>query len=129
MPSYRCSIHIVDVRPGHAPDEVMAAAVAGVERHHLVEASQLDLVRGMPIVRVRYLVESASQSAEDTEAHGGGGRPGAGRRRGGGARRGAGDPAPRGTLVPRHPCRSRSFTYFSGSLSFGVTPVAALSDS
>ncbi len=68
MPSYRCSIHIVDVRPGHAPDEVMAAAVAGVERHHLVEASQLDLVRGMPIVRVRYLVESASQSAEDAEA-------------------------------------------------------------
>ncbi len=68
MPSYRCSMHIRGLRPGHAPEEVIAAAVAGAGRTHHVEASQLDLVRGMPVIRVRYVVDAASQSAEDAEA-------------------------------------------------------------
>jgi len=68
VPSYRASLQVLDVRAGHAPKEVMAAAVAGVARGHLVEAQQLDLVRGMPVVRVRFVVDAASQTAEDVAA-------------------------------------------------------------
>ncbi len=68
MPSYRASLQVLDVRPGHAPEEVMEAAVAGVARRHQVEAQQLDLVRGMPVVRVRFVVDAASQTAEDVAA-------------------------------------------------------------
>jgi len=67
VPSYRASLQVLDVRPGHAPEEVMDAAVAGVALLCPVEGQQLDLVRGMPVIRIRF-VDAASQTAEDRAA-------------------------------------------------------------
>jgi len=68
VPSYRASLQVLDVRPGHAPEEVMDAAVAGVALLCSVEGQQLDLVRGMPVIRVRFVVDAASQTAQDRAA-------------------------------------------------------------
>lgn len=68
MPSYRCAIEILELRPGHAPEEVMDAAVMGVGSVHLVEANQLDLVRGVPVIRVRFLVDATNREREDAAA-------------------------------------------------------------
>lgn len=68
MPSYRCTVEILELRPGHAPEEVMDAAVSGVAGGHLVEANQLDLARGVPVIRVRFLVDPTNASQEDADS-------------------------------------------------------------
>lgn len=68
MPSYRCSLEVRDVRAGHAPQEVMEAAVAGVDTLRLVEAHGLEIERGKPVITVRFLVEPASADTEDALA-------------------------------------------------------------
>ena len=65
MPSFRATIQITGLRPGHAPDEVMDMAVASVRAAHVVEANQLDIVAGMPRITVRFMVEASEYDAEN----------------------------------------------------------------
>ena len=51
MPSFRATLQITGLRPGHAPEEVMDMAVAAVGAAHVVEANQLDIVAGTPRIR------------------------------------------------------------------------------
>ncbi|XVX21875.1 hypothetical protein ACQP1U_08485 [Actinomycetota bacterium] len=68
MPSYRAGVAVRDVLPGHRPEEVLPAAVSGVSATHLVEDSGLDIVRGVPRIEVRFLVEVETDAGEDEEA-------------------------------------------------------------
>ncbi|MDQ0278653.1 hypothetical protein QO003_002956 [Arthrobacter silviterrae] len=65
MPSFRATIQITGLRPGHAPEEVMAMAVAAVGAAHVVEANQLDVVAGVPRITVRFMVEASEYDAEN----------------------------------------------------------------
>ena len=64
MPSYRAVLQITGLRPGNAPERVMEAAKEAVGSLHLVEADRLDVVRGVPQITVRYLVEAANDDDE-----------------------------------------------------------------
>lgn len=69
MPSYRAVQEIVDVRPGHAPDEVLQAAVAAcVESGYRVEAHDIEVIAGRARIWVRYSVPDAAAAQEDAEA-------------------------------------------------------------
>ncbi|MFJ6416760.1 hypothetical protein [Paeniglutamicibacter sp. NPDC091659] len=61
MPSYRAQLNIMGLRPGHAPEAVMDAAVAALAERHHVDANQLDVVAGVPRITVRYTVEDDGQ--------------------------------------------------------------------
>lgn len=65
MPSFRATIQITGLRPGHAPEEVMGMAVAAVAAAHVVEANQLDIVAGVPRITVRFMVEASEFDAEN----------------------------------------------------------------
>lgn len=65
MPSFRATIQITGLRPGHAPEEVMDMAVAAVGSGHVVEANQLDIVAGIPRITVRFMVEASEYDAEN----------------------------------------------------------------
>ncbi|WP_113716723.1 hypothetical protein [Arthrobacter dokdonensis] len=65
MPSFRATIQITGLRPGHAPEEVMDTAVAVVASRHVVEANQLDVVAGVPRITVRFMVEGSEYDAEN----------------------------------------------------------------
>lgn len=65
MPSFRATIQITGLRPGHAPAEVMDTAVAVVGSSHVVEANQLDVVAGVPRITVRFMVEASEYDAEN----------------------------------------------------------------
>ncbi|MEO6531020.1 MAG: hypothetical protein ABI563_00680 [Specibacter sp.] len=65
MPSFRATIQITGLRPGHAPEEVMDVAVAAVGAAHVVEANQLDIVAGIPRITVRFMVEASEHDAEN----------------------------------------------------------------
>lgn len=67
MPSYRLLVDVLDVLPGHAPPEVAEALVAGVREHAFVSAQDLDIVRGVPRLRVRFEVPDGG-AAEETAA-------------------------------------------------------------
>ncbi|GAB4100857.1 hypothetical protein [Sinomonas halotolerans] len=64
MPSYRAVLQITGLRPGCPPERVMAAAKEAVASVHLVEADQIDIVRGIPQITVRFLVEAANEPEE-----------------------------------------------------------------
>ncbi|WP_104087179.1 hypothetical protein [Arthrobacter sp. GMC3] len=68
MPSFRATIQITGLRPGHAPEEVMDMAVAAVGAAHVVEANQLDIVSGVPRITVRFMVEATEYDAENQSA-------------------------------------------------------------
>ncbi|KHL03485.1 hypothetical protein [Sinomonas humi] len=68
MPSYRAVLQITGLRPGHPPERVMEAAQEALGSRHLVEASQLDVVRGVPQITLRFLVEAASDDDETAAA-------------------------------------------------------------
>lgn len=68
MPSYRVTLDVLDVLPGHAPPEVMDTAVATVRATHVVEADQLDVVAGVPRITVRFTVDAAGREEEDHDA-------------------------------------------------------------
>lgn len=69
VPSYRAVQEIVDVRPGHAPAEVLDAAVAACATSgHRVEARDVELIAGRARIWVRYTVGDAAASEEDAEA-------------------------------------------------------------
>ncbi|MET4002113.1 MULTISPECIES: hypothetical protein [Arthrobacter] len=65
MPSFRATLQITGLRPGHAPEEVMDMAVAAVGAAHVVEANQLDIVAGTPRITVRFMVEASEHDAEN----------------------------------------------------------------
>lgn len=65
MPSFRAIVQITGLRPGNAPEAVMQTAVAAVASRHLVEANQLDIVRGVPCITVRFLVEGSTYDGEN----------------------------------------------------------------
>jgi hypothetical protein len=65
MPSFRATVQITGLRPGHAPEEVMDMAVAVVGSAHVVEANQLDVVAGVPRITVRFMVEASEYDAEN----------------------------------------------------------------
>jgi hypothetical protein len=65
MPSFRATLQITGLRPGHAPGEVMDLAVAVVASRHVVEANQLDIVGGVPRITVRFMVEASEYDAEN----------------------------------------------------------------
>lgn len=65
MPSFRATIQVTGLLPGHAPAEVMDMAVAVVGAAHVVEANQLDVVAGVPRITVRFMVESSEYDAEN----------------------------------------------------------------
>ncbi|WP_207345554.1 hypothetical protein [Arthrobacter sp. E3] len=68
MPSFRATIQITGLRPGHAPEEVMDMAVFTVGAAHVVEANQLDVVAGVPRITVRFMVEASEYDAENQQA-------------------------------------------------------------
>lgn len=69
MPSFRALLQILELRPGHAPETVMDTAVAVMEEHHLVEAKDLDIVRGVPQILVRFYVPDTGPEEEVGRAY------------------------------------------------------------
>ncbi|AJT42153.1 hypothetical protein [Psychromicrobium lacuslunae] len=68
MPSYRAVLQITGLRPGHAPEVVMKTAIETLSSIHLVEANQLDVVGRVPVITLRFLVETSTDSEEDAQA-------------------------------------------------------------
>ncbi len=68
MPSFRATLDVHELRPGHAPEEVMASAVDAVGSSHLVEAHRLDIVAGVPRITVRFMVDATSTDQENERA-------------------------------------------------------------
>ncbi|GAA2201541.1 hypothetical protein [Sinomonas flava] len=64
MPSYRAVLQITGLRPGNAPERVMDAAREALASMHHVEADQIDIVRGVPQITLRFLVEAENDSDE-----------------------------------------------------------------
>jgi hypothetical protein len=64
MPSYRAVLQITGLRPGNAPERVMEAAAEALGSRHLVEATQLNVVRGVPEITLRFLVEAGNDDDE-----------------------------------------------------------------
>lgn len=64
MPSYRAVLQITGLRPGHPPERVMDAAREALGSLHHVEAHQVDVVRGVPQITLRFLVEAENDEAE-----------------------------------------------------------------
>lgn len=64
MPSFRATLQIFGLKPGHAPEEVIDTAVAVVASLHNVEASQLDIVARIPRITVRFTVDPNEYDAE-----------------------------------------------------------------
>lgn len=68
MPSYRVTLDVLGLLPGHAPPEVLDTAVRTVAATHVVEASDLEIVSGVPRIWVRFTVEAAGREEEDHDA-------------------------------------------------------------
>lgn len=69
MPSFRATLQILGLRPGHAPEEVLDRAVEAVGAAYVVEARDLDLVAGVPVITVRFYVEDTGEDEEVARAH------------------------------------------------------------
>lgn len=69
MPSFRATLQILDLRPGHRPEEVLDRAVEAVGSRTTVEAKDIDIRRGVPQIIVRFTVANSSDAEEVTEAH------------------------------------------------------------
>jgi hypothetical protein len=68
MPSFRAVLQVTGLRPGVQPEAVMSTAIEALGSRQLVEASQLDLVRGVPQITLRFTVDPTQQSSEDRQA-------------------------------------------------------------
>ncbi|TVU62872.1 hypothetical protein FQP90_11655 [Paenarthrobacter nitroguajacolicus] len=68
MPSFQTKLKITGLKPGNAPESVMAAAVEALETRHHVEANQLDIVGGVPQISLRFTVNDRDYSGENDEA-------------------------------------------------------------
>ncbi|ABY21836.1 hypothetical protein RSal33209_0080 [Renibacterium salmoninarum ATCC 33209] len=68
MPSFRAVLQIKGLLPGHQPQAVMSTAVAALGSIHLVEANSLDVVAGVPVITLRFLVEASTDEDENLRA-------------------------------------------------------------
>jgi hypothetical protein len=68
VPSFRAVLKITGLRPGNKPEAVMATALAAMGSIHLVEANSLDVVAGVPVITLRFLVEASSTDDENQRA-------------------------------------------------------------
>lgn len=68
MPSFQTKLKITGLKPGNAPELVMAAAVEALETRHHVESNQLDIVGGVPQISLRFTVDDRDYSGENHEA-------------------------------------------------------------
>ncbi|MFP3579905.1 hypothetical protein SB659_10020 [Arthrobacter sp. SIMBA_036] len=68
MPSFQTKLKITGLKPGNAPESVMAAAVEALETRHHVEANQLDIVGGVPQLTLRFLVDARDYIGENDDA-------------------------------------------------------------
>lgn len=68
MPSFRARLNILELREGNRPESVLENACAAVGAAHLVEADNLDIVRGVPRITVRFMVEPSTGDGEDAAA-------------------------------------------------------------
>ncbi len=67
MPSYRIELEVGGLRHGSTPGEVMDAAVAACDPHH-VDATDLDILAGIPRILVRFSVPASGAAEEDARA-------------------------------------------------------------
>lgn len=68
MPSFRVSVEIEDVRPGHPPDTVLEVARAAVSTVAHVDDSFIGMSGHVPYVAVRFAVEPSSDNEEQANA-------------------------------------------------------------
>lgn len=68
MPSFRVVLQITGLRSGQPPERVLQAAEEALGSRHLVEATRIDVVRGVPEITLRFLVEAASDDDEAAAA-------------------------------------------------------------
>ncbi len=68
MPSYRLELEVGVLVPGHAPDEVMAAAVTSVGENYHVDGTDITIAAGTPRIRVRFTVPAVQDAVEDALA-------------------------------------------------------------
>ena len=68
MPSFQTRLKITGLKPGNAPEAVMAAAIEALATRHHVESHQLELAGGVPQLNLRFLVEATADSAENRQA-------------------------------------------------------------
>lgn len=54
MPSYRVRMVVGAMRLGSDPAQVLPAATGAAREHTAVEAGQIEIVRGAPVLTVRY---------------------------------------------------------------------------
>lgn len=66
MPSYRSVLTIGELAPGRTPGDVERAVRAAVEATTVLEAFQVDVVRGEPRVTARF---TGADDAEAREVH------------------------------------------------------------
>ncbi|MCL3777996.1 MULTISPECIES: FMN-dependent dehydrogenase [unclassified Actinomyces] len=66
MPSYRSVLSIGDLAPGRSPHDVEHAVRGAVEATTVLEALQVDVVRGEPRVTARF---TGTDDAEAREVH------------------------------------------------------------
>lgn len=68
MPSFQARLAITGLKPGHAPEAVMSAAVEALGTRHHVEANHLDIAGGVPRITLRFMVPVAEYQGENNEA-------------------------------------------------------------
>ncbi|MGO4804224.1 hypothetical protein AB4089_03755 [Arthrobacter sp. 2MCAF15] len=68
MPSFQTRLKITGLKPGTAPEAVMAAAIEALGTRHHVESHQLELAGGVPQLNLRFLVDATAYSAENSQA-------------------------------------------------------------
>jgi hypothetical protein len=68
MPSFQTRLKITGLKPGNAPEAVMAAAVEALGTRHHVESNQLQIAGGVPELNLRFLVEATELTGENNQA-------------------------------------------------------------
>lgn len=62
--SYRVVLHIGELRPGRHPREVLVTAADAVACRYPVEDCRIDLLRGVPVVTVRFALPAPATGSE-----------------------------------------------------------------
>ena len=64
MPSYRAVLEIGEMRPGHAPPQVMSAARRSLAVLFTVESTDIQVVARVPQIVLRFTVEATGDDEE-----------------------------------------------------------------
>ena len=67
MPSFRLELEICQLRAGHEPNDVMAAARAALVEFH-VDATDIAVTAGTPRILLRFSVPDSNESDENQAA-------------------------------------------------------------